>query len=95
MPPNNHRHPEMDYGSEGNSDLEVDLEEQDTIWSISYPRKPIANSSQRTKKRWEEAQVHDSNFHGKGQSKEALNLRYVVEPGTWLGLQNYRKCTGE
>ncbi|OBT70155.1 hypothetical protein VE03_00514 [Pseudogymnoascus sp. 23342-1-I1] len=93
MPPNYHRHPEMDPGPDEGSDREGDVEEQEVEWKITYPKKPIANSSDRIKKLWDGAQKHESNFYGKGQIKEALNLRYNVEPGTWSGMQRYAKCT--
>lgn len=97
MPLNNHRHPEMDSSGldEEDSDLEDDQEEQEVEWKITYHKKPIANSSDRIKKFWDGAQKHESNFHGKGQVKDALGLRYSVEPGTWLGMQHYSKCTRE
>lgn len=80
------------------SDLEGSVEKQEVVWTITYPKKPIANSSKRIRKLWDGAQKHESNFHGKNQSKQALDLRYIVEPstsGTWLGMQNYTKCTSE
>ncbi|KAL5345666.1 hypothetical protein ACLOAV_009420 [Pseudogymnoascus australis] len=97
MSPNNHRHPEMDSSGldEEDSDLEDDQEEQEPEWKITYHKKPIANSSDRIKKFWDGAQKHQSNFHGKDQVKDALDVRYTVEPGTWLGMQHYSKCTLE
>lgn len=80
------------------SDLEDIIEKPEVVWTITYPKKPISNSSQRIRKLWNDAQKHESNFHGKGQAKEALNLRYIVEPsasGPWLGMQNYSKCTSK
>ncbi|KFY08472.1 hypothetical protein V492_06200 [Pseudogymnoascus sp. VKM F-4246] len=75
------------------SDLGNDLDEQDTEWTIKYAKKPIKNSSKRVRKIWEEAQKHESSFHGMGQNKDALDLRYSVEPATWQGMQTYTKCT--
>jgi hypothetical protein len=80
---------EDDSGSEGN------VEEQDTKWTMVYPRKPMAKSSKQAQKLWDDAQKHESRFHGKDQNKDALNLRYIVEPATWTEMQSYMKCTGE
>lgn len=77
------------------SDSETNTEEQETKWTMVYPRKPVAKSSKQAQKLWDDAQKHESRFHGKGQNKDALNLKYIVEPATWEGLQTYMKCTGE
>ncbi|OBT40423.1 hypothetical protein VE00_08876 [Pseudogymnoascus sp. WSF 3629] len=101
MPLNYHKHPDPEMDSSNldeDSDLEGSVEKQEVVWTITYPKKPIANSSKRIRKLWDGAQKHESNFHGKNQSKQALDLRYIVEPstsGTWLGMQNYTKCTIE
>lgn len=99
MSPNNQKRAQAEMDSsdfdEEDSDLENDLEEQDTVWTIKYHKKPVRNSSKRVRKIWDEAQKHESSFHGKGQSKDALDLRYAVEPATWLGMQHYTKCTSE
>ncbi|KFY31319.1 hypothetical protein V493_01209 [Pseudogymnoascus sp. VKM F-4281 (FW-2241)] len=88
----------MDYSDvdADDSDLQDISEESDSehIWTITYPKMPITNSSKRIRKLWDEAQKHESNFHGKGQSRNALDLRYTVGPAAkWLGMQDYSKCT--
>lgn len=99
MPPINHAHPDAEVDSskfdEEDSDLEADIQEQETIWTIKYYKKPIGNSSKRTRELWNGGLKHESSFHGKGQSKDALSLRYNVEPATWVGMQYYGKCVSE
>ncbi|KFY90193.1 hypothetical protein V500_05246 [Pseudogymnoascus sp. VKM F-4518 (FW-2643)] len=99
MPPNNHAHPDAEVDppkfDEEDSDLEADIQEQEAIWTIKYYKKPIGNSSKRTRELWNGAQKHESSFHGKGQVKDALDLRYNVEPATWQGMQYYGKCVIE
>ncbi|KFX94237.1 hypothetical protein V490_04447 [Pseudogymnoascus sp. VKM F-3557] len=55
--------------------------------------KPMAKSSKQAQKLWDDAQKHESRFHGKDQNKDALNLRYIVEPAIWTEMQSYMKCT--
>ncbi|KFX99928.1 hypothetical protein V490_01579 [Pseudogymnoascus sp. VKM F-3557] len=78
-------HAEMDSSDSG---VEDNADGQD-IWIIEYPRKPVASSSKQTRELWNKAQRHESPFRGRDQRKGALNLRYIVEPATWLGMQIY------
>ncbi|OBT40506.1 hypothetical protein VE00_07909 [Pseudogymnoascus sp. WSF 3629] len=58
------------------SGQEDNADGQDIIWTIEHLRNPVASTSRR----------------GKDQRKGALDLRYIVEPATWLGMRNYTEC---
>jgi hypothetical protein len=101
MTPSNRKRPvsemELSDHEDEESNLEINLEEQDIpVWTITYPKQPVGNSGQRLRKIWNGAKVHESPFHGKGQSKDALNLRYIIEPTAgWQAMRHYQKFVSE
>lgn len=81
------REDEEDY-----AEVQIYDDEDLPAWDITYPKSPATNSSKRIKSMWEEATEHTSPFHGKNQSKEALNLRYDIKPHLdWEDMRNYTK----
>ena len=88
---------ELSDHDDEDSNLDISLEEQNLpVWTVTYPKQPVANSSQRIRKTWNGAKEHVSPFHGKGQSKDALNLRYIIGPITaWQGMRHYMKFVSE
>lgn len=94
MPANNSKRPHADMDS-SDSGQEDNADGQDIIWTIEHLRNPVASTSRRVRKLWDKAQRHESPFQGKDQRKGALDLRYIVEPATWLGMRNYTECIGE
>lgn len=85
-------HAEMDYSNSGPED---NADERNIKWTVSHPRNPVASSSKRVRRLWTNAQRHKSPFRGEYQREGALDLRYIVKPATWLGMQNYVEYTGE
>ncbi|KFY27453.1 hypothetical protein V491_00906 [Pseudogymnoascus sp. VKM F-3775] len=85
MPANNRKRPHADMDS-ADSDPEDNAKGRDIRWTIEHLRKPVASGQLRNL--WDKAQRYQSPFRVKGQRKDALDLKYIVEPPTWLEMQN-------